>query len=140
MTGKTEKTELHAGLTNEITLTVTEQDTAKVYKSGELLVFATPAMIALMEETCLKSVAPCLEEGQGTVGTMINVAHTAATPVGMQVTCRSRLLQVDGRRLVFSVEALDEKGSIGKGTHERFIIKNESFMAKAEAKRAGADC
>lgn len=139
MTDKAEMTELHAGLTNEITLTVTDQDTAKVYRSGELVVFATPAMIALMEETCLKSVAPCLEEGQGTVGTMINVAHTAATPVGMKVTCRSRLLQVDGRRLVFSVEASDEKGSIGKGTHERFIIKNDKFMAKTQAKLTGAE-
>ena len=125
---------LQVGIENEVTLTVTEKDTAKVYKSGELLVFATPAMIALMEETCLKSVADYLEEGQGTVGTMLQVAHTAATPVGMKVTCKSRLVQVDGRRLVFEVEAFDECGSIGKGTHERFVIINEKFMAKTNAK------
>lgn len=125
---------LQTGIRHRVETMVTEENTAKVYKSGELMVFATPAMIALMEETCLKSVEAYLEEGQGTVGTLLNVAHNAATPVGMKVYCESELVEVDGRRLVFSVEAFDECGSIGKGTHERFVIMNDKFMAKTNAK------
>ena len=68
-------------------------------------------------------------------GTKLEIAHNAATPVGMQVWCESELVEVDGRRLVFKVEAFDAKGSIGGGTHERFIIKNEKFLAKAQSKK-----
>ena len=80
-------------------------------------------------------VAPYLNDGEGTVGTKLEIAHNAATPVGMQVWCESELVEVDGRRLVFKVEAFDAKGSIGGGTHERFIIKNEKFLAKAQSKK-----
>ena len=125
---------LKSGITHTLEMIVMEKDTALVYRSGELPVLATPAMAALMEETCWKSVAPYLEEGQGTVGTRLDLVHTAATPVGMNVTCRSELTEVDGRRLVFSVEVSDECGSIGKGTHERFIVNNEKFLAKAREK------
>lgn len=115
---------------------VTEENSAKAVGSGTLLVFATPAMIALIEETAWKSVASSLKEGEGTVGTKLDVAHISATPVGMKVWCETELTEVDRRRLVFTVAVYDEKGKIGEGTHERFIISNEKFMEKANAKKA----
>lgn len=126
---------MEAGITEKQTIVVTEDKTAAVLGSGGLFVFATPAMIALMENTASKSVADALEEGQGTVGTLIEVKHTAATPVGMEVTCETKLVEVDRKRLVFEVKAYDAAGVIGEGVHERFIIDNEKFMAKAEAKK-----
>jgi predicted thioesterase len=102
--------------------------------SGALDVYATPAMIALMENTAFESVAPYLEPGSGTVGTALNVKHVSATPVGMKVTCETELVKVDGRALTFSVKAYDEAGLIGEGEHERFIIYEEKFQAKADAK------
>ncbi len=81
------------------------------------------------------SVAPYMNDGEGTVGTMLNIKHLAATPAGMIVWCESELKEVDGRRLVFHVEAFDESGKIGEGEHERFIVKNEKFMDKTLAKR-----
>lgn len=126
---------LKTGLTGEQTLKVTEELTAKAMGSGELPVLATPAMIALIEETAWKSVAPELEEGQGTVGTRIDIAHVSATPVGLTVTCYTELIEIDRRRLVFKVEVSDDTGKIGEGTHERFIVNNERFLTKAEAKR-----
>jgi predicted thioesterase len=116
---------------------VTEQNSARVMGSGTLDVFATPAMIALMEKTAWESVQPQLDEGSGTVGTSLNVKHVAATPLGMKVTCESELVRVDGRALTFSVKAYDETGLIGEGEHERFIVFNEKFQAKADAKREG---
>lgn len=91
-------------------------------------------MIALMEQAAYTSVAGELEEGQGTVGTLMNVSHISATPVGMEVTAKSELVKVDGRKLVFHVEAYDERGKIGEGEHERFIIDNEKFQNKADNK------
>ena len=126
---------MEAGITGTQTITVTEEKTAKAMGSGTLPVFATPAMIALMENTAYKSVADELEEGAGTVGTLMNVKHVAATPVGMEVTCETKLVEVDRKRLVFEVKAYDAAGVIGEGTHERFIIDNERFLAKAEAKK-----
>ena len=102
--------------------------------SGLVEVFATPMMVALIEQTCLESVLPHLEEGQGTVGTLVNVSHVSATPIGMRVWCESELVEVDRRRLVFKVKAYDECGLIGEGTHERFIIDNAKFMEKIKAK------
>ena len=133
---KKENKLVEVGIKGMIELTVSDADTAAVYGSGKLEVFATPAMIALMEKTALESVAPYLDEGCGTVGTLINVTHDAATPVGMKVRCESTLVDVDGRRLVFKVEAFDECGRIGGGTHERFIIFNEKFMKKVQAKKS----
>ncbi len=113
---------------------VTEEVTAARIGSGLVKVFATPMMIALIEQTCYESVAPMLEEGQGTVGTLVNVTHSAATPVGMRVWCDSELVEVDRRRLVFEVKAYDECGLIGEGRHERFIIDSAKFQAKIDAK------
>lgn len=125
---------LETGIKGTRTVTVNESNTAKVMGSGTLDVFATPALIALMEETCWRSVANELEEGSGTVGTLLEIKHTAPTPVGMKVTCESTLTEVDGRRLVFEVIARDAKGVVGEGKHERFIIQNEKFQMKANAK------
>ena len=85
-------------------------------------------MIAMMEKTCLRSVLPFLPEGFGTVGTKVDIVHTKATPIGMQVYCDSTLTEVDRRRLVFEVVARDEQGEIGRGKHERFIIDVNKFM------------
>lgn len=126
---------LTIGIKGREEVMVTEENTAKAMGSGTLDVFATPAMTALMEMTAWKSVAPFLEDGDGTVGTLLQITHDAPTPLGMKVFCESELLEVDGRRLVFHVAAFDEKGKIGEGRHERFVINNERFAAKAEKKR-----
>lgn len=127
---------LETGMKGTKTVTVNEENTAKTMGSGTLDVFATPALIALMEETCWRSVADALDEGCGTVGTLLEIKHTAPTPIGMDVTCESMLTEVDGRRLVFTVQAHDAKGLVGEGRHERFVIQNEKFQEKANAKKA----
>lgn len=122
------------GITNRLTQTVTDLMTADRVGSGLAQVFATPMMIALMEQTCAESVAPLLPEGQSTVGTHINVSHCSATPIGMEVWCDSELIEVDRRRLLFNVKAYDSCGLIGEGQHERFIIDNAKFQANTENK------
>lgn len=114
--------------------TVTDEVCADRIGSGLVKVFATPMMIALMEQTCNESVVPMLEAGQGTVGTHIDVSHCAATPVGMRVWCDSELIEIDRRRLVFKVAAYDERGIIGEGKHERFIIDTAKFQEKINSK------
>lgn len=126
---------LKEGIQGTSSAVVTEEMTAKNMKSGELPVYATPCMVALVEEAAWKSVAPELEEGQGTVGTLMNIRHVSATPVGMGVRCETTLKEIDRRRLVFDVKVYDDKGLIGEGTHERFIITNEKFVDKANAKK-----
>lgn len=127
---------MEKGIKYSLERTVGNDMTARVMSSGTLDVFATPAMIALIEETAWRSVAPYLEEGCATVGTRLDVMHVAPTPVGMKVRCDVELTEVDGRRLVFSVSVADECGEIGRGTHERFIINEEKFQNKANAKKA----
>lgn len=126
---------METGITGSQTITVTESMTAEVMGSGMLPVYATPSMIALMENTASNSVQDFLEKGQGTVGIRIDVKHVSATPVGMKVTCKTKLTEVDRKRLVFEVQAFDEAGLIGEGIHERFIIDNEKFLSKAESKK-----
>ncbi|MBR3366235.1 MAG: thioesterase family protein [Lachnospiraceae bacterium] len=123
------------GIRGQKELLVTEEVTAARMGSGLLEVLATPAMIALAEGTAMESVQPLLEEGQGTVGTRLDIAHIAATPVGMTVRCETELVEVDRRRLVFSVKVSDDKELVGEGTHERFIIDNARFLQKAQGKR-----
>lgn len=125
---------METGIIGQEELIVNETNTAEALGSGSLAVFATPAMIALMEKTARLSVAPFLEDGQSTVGTLVNVKHLSASPVGMKITCRTELKEIDRRRLVFHVECSDEAGIIGEGEHERFIIDEVKFMAKTEAK------
>lgn len=126
--------ELTKGIVGTKELTVTKDKTAAAVGSGLLDVFATPQMIALMEATASESVAPYLDEGSTSVGTLVNVSHVAATPVGMKVRCESELTEVDGRKLTFTVKAFDECDLIGEGTHERFVVFSEKFMAKTNAK------
>ena len=126
---------LTAGLKYKVETVVSGENTAKKMGSGTLDVFATPSMVALMEEAAWKCVADELEPGMGTVGTLMQVKHLAATPLGMRVTAECELTEVDCRRLVYTVTAYDEAGLIGSGTHERFIIQNEKFMAKTESKK-----
>jgi len=128
---------LVCGIKGESEKIVTEDITAGALCSGSLPVFATPAMIAMMEETCFKSIHPMLEEGYGTVGTRLEVDHLSPTPVGMKVRCESMLIQIDGRKLTFDVKVYDEKGLVGTCVHERFIINNEKFTAKASQKSEG---
>lgn len=123
-------TELKAGLVGTATVTVTENNIAKTMKSGALEVFATPAMCALMEEAACAAVNDSMEPGNGTVGISLSISHDRATAMGDTVTATATLTAVEGRKLVFAVEAKDSKGIIGKGNHERFIINNEKFMSK----------
>lgn len=125
---------LSTGIKGRKTTEVTKENTAEAVGSGTLPVFATPAMIALIEATASESVAPFLEEGSSTVGTHLDIAHSSATPVGMSATCETELVEVDRRRLVFRVVVTDAKGEIGSGTHERFVVDNAKFMSKAESK------
>lgn len=125
---------IQTGLTCKKTITVTPEMTAAAMGSGALEVLATPSMIALMEGTAQEAVQSLLEDGQGTVGTRIDVRHLAATPVGMEVTCTAEVTEVDHRRIVFTVKAKDEKEVIGEGIHERFVIDNEKFFAKCRQK------
>ena len=127
---------MEIGIKGKAETVVTENNTAKFVGSGSLEVFATPSMVGLMEQASQMSVAPYLEDGQGTVGTKLEITHDAATPLGMKVWAESELVEIDRRRLVFEVKAFDECGQIGAGRHERFIIDNAKFIAKANAKAA----
>ena len=125
------------GLKGRAEALVTQANTAEAACSGALPVFGTPFLCALMEEAAWKSIAPHLEPGQSTVGTRLDISHDAATPVGMKVWAESEVTQVDGRRIELKVAAYDEKGPIGQGTHQRFIVQDEKFLARAAAKREG---
>ncbi len=125
---------LESGLKNTLKINVTTDKTAKVMGSGTLDVFATPAMVALMEQTAAESVFEHLDEGVTSVGTKINVEHLSADPIGIEVVCESTLLEVDGRKLCFEIVVSDKHGVVGKAYHERFLIKSESFMQKTNAK------
>lgn len=111
------------------------EQTAEYLSSGLLPVFATPCMIQFMEETSQISVEPYLAKDQSTVGTSVNIKHLASTFVGCKVTCESELIEIDRRRLVFSVKVYDDKELLGEGIHERFIIDNAKFIARLEDKR-----
>ena len=127
---------LQPGLKGTASGTVERRDTAKEMGSGSLLVLATPAMAALMEQAACNAVAAELEEGVTSVGTRLDLRHDAATPVGMEVTAEATLTAVDGRKLTFSAVIYDDAGEVGRATHERFIIQNEKFQKKADAKKA----
>ena len=126
--------ELKIGLIGKAEVAVSQSNTAKAMGSGDLEVFATPSMIALMEKAATLAVSECLPEDSSTVGTMLNVKHIAATPVGMKVAAKATLIEVDGKRLVFAVEAYDGKDKIGEGQHERFIINVDKFITRVNGK------
>jgi len=121
------KGEFHLLVTSEEAITFLGRDGPRV--------LATPRMIGFMEMTCRNTVLPLLEPGYDTVGTHVNVAHLAATPIGMSVTFTAEVIRVDGRRVEFRVEARDEKEKIGEGTHERAIINIAKFATRLAEKQ-----
>ena len=123
-------TELKVGIKGIKGETVTRELTAEAVKSGGLPVYATPAMIALMEQAAWSGVEEYMDAGCSTVGTLMNVKHLSASPVGARVRAEAELVEIDRRRLVFKVAAYDDKGLIGEGMHERFIIDIDKFMSK----------
>ena len=126
--------ELKVGMKGRAETVVVPENTAQAVGSGLVPVFATPHMIALMENAAVNAVQAQLAAGEGTVGTRLDVTHDAATPVGMNVWAEAELTAVEGRKLTFAVAAFDAREQIGGGTHERFIIKTEKFLARVEAK------
>jgi fluoroacetyl-CoA thioesterase len=129
--------ELAPGLVGEVEMVVTEADTAARLGSGTVPVFATPALVGLMESAAVRALTDHLSPGWTSVGGWIDVRHLAATPVGMRVRARAELLEAEGHRLVFHIEAWDVLERIGEATHERFVVDEARFVAKAEAKKAG---
>lgn len=125
---------LEAGLSAKIEKTVVYEDTAKAVVSGLAEVFATPSMIALMENAAYTAVQPGLPSGWSTVGISISAQHLAATPMGLKVWAEAKLTEVDGRKLTFVINAFDEKEKIGEAQHVRFIIDEQKFMNKVSAK------
>jgi len=122
------------GLEGRAEAAVTRENTAEAMGSGLLPVFATPCMIALMENAASNSLLPYLAEGEGSVGVRLDVAHTSATPVGLKVWAVSKVTAVEGRRIDFEVAAFDGRGEIGRGTHSRAVIQSERFLEKARRK------
>jgi predicted thioesterase len=122
------------GLSAEVEISVSESETAAHLGSGLVPVYATPALVALLENASVRALDGILSPGQTSVGGQIDLRHLAATPVGMKVRARAELTEVHGRKLIFRVQAWDEVEQIGDGSHVRFIIDEEAFMAKVNAK------
>lgn len=129
--------QLPAGLVGEASVVVVPEVTARHLGSGAVAVFATPEMVRLLERAAVNGLAPYLEAGQQSVGTMVNVKHLAATPLGATVTARAELVSVEGRRLLFKVSAHDGTDLIGEGTHERALIDLAKFEQRVAAKQKG---
>ena len=125
---------LAPGLTAELEHTVADADTASRWGSGLVPVFSTPALVGLMESAAVQALSRSLVPGQTTVGGHIDVRHLAATPIGMQVRARAELTAVEGRKLVFKIQAWDEVELIGEAGHDRFIIDAARFLARVQAK------
>lgn len=121
---------LEKGLKATSTVVVSEKNTASTMGSGDLEVFATPSMVALMENAAMRAVAAALPEGSSTVGSEMNCSHIKPSKVGATITATAVLTEVEGRKLTFTVGAVDEQGIIGEGVHVRFVVDRERFMAK----------
>lgn len=126
--------EITVGMKGEAFTDVEREDTALEVGSGSLLVYATPCMVALMEGAACEAIAEALDESQTTVGTALNIEHIAATPVGMEVRAEAIVTEVSGKVITFEVNAYDESGPIGKGTHKRVIVNSQKFLDKTYAK------
>lgn len=126
--------DLKIGLEKTVETIVTESDTAAKFGSGDIYVYASPMMIGLMENAALKAVDDYLPKGYSTVGINVNVNHLKATPVGMKVTAKAKLIEIKGKKIVFTVEANDENGLIGEGSHVRYIVNSEEFLKKINSK------
>ena len=125
---------IEIGMKGRAETVVVQENTAQAAGSGLVPVFATPWMVALMENAAVQAVQGALSADEGTVGTRLDVTHDAATPIGMKVWAEAEVTAMEGRKLTFAVSAYDEAGKIGGGTHERFIIKPEKFLARVQAK------
>lgn len=125
---------IEVGLKGRAETTVTPENTAQAVGSGLVPVFGTPFMIALMENAAVNALQSCLGAGEGSVGTQLQIAHTAATPIGMKVWANSVVTGVEGKKITFEVTAFDEAGEIGHGTHERFLIQTDRFLTKAQGR------
>ncbi len=123
---------LENGLSATVRTTVVEENTARTMGSGDLAVFATPAMVALMEHAAMTAVAAALPEGSTTVGSEMNCSHIKPSKLGAVITATAVLTAIEGRKLTFTVGASDEQGIIGEGVHIRFIVDRERFMAKLQ--------
>ncbi|MBR5492668.1 MAG: thioesterase family protein [Alistipes sp.] len=121
---------MEVGLKYESTVVVSQSNTAATLGSGDMDVFATPAMVALMENAAMLAVAAHLPEVSATVGTQMNTSHIKASPLGATITASAELTEVEGRKLTFTVKAWDEKGTIGEGVHTRFVVDRERFLSK----------
>ena len=126
--------EITIGTRAEVSMPVTADRTAKQVGSGSLDVFATPMMAALMEAAACRALEAFLDEGETTVGTELNIRHTAATPIGLTVTAEAEVTAVNGREIAFAVTARDDAGTIGSGTHKRFLVFAEKFQTKANGR------
>ena len=125
---------IQVGCKGHAALRVTTENTAEAMGSGELPVLATPAVAALVEKTCWQTIAPELDLGLTTVGTSLQLAHTAPTPIGMVVQCDCEVVEVTDRKIRFSFRVYDEVTDVARGEHERFIVDSERFLHKAESK------
>ena len=123
--------EITVGMKAEVGTLVEREDTAKEVGSGDLLVYATPCMVALMEGAACEAIAPALKDTETTVGTGLNIQHLSATPVGLDVRAEAEVTAVEGKVITFAVTAYDEVGEIGKGTHTRVIVNAQKFLDKA---------
>lgn len=131
--------QIQPGLTGTASTVVTPELTATHLGSGDVDVYATPAMIALMEAAAVSAIDHLLPEGRASVGVSIQVEHLAATPLGQQVQAKAEIIAVEGRRITFTVQAHDEQELIGKGVHTRFVIDTARFVERIQAKAAGKD-
>ena len=121
---------MNIGDKGTVTVKVTKENCASAIGSGALDVFATPSMIALMENAACEAIKASLQPGESSVGTKVNISHLKASALEDTITATATLTEIDGRRLVFEVVANDSKGIIGEGTHERFVINIEKFLSK----------
>lgn len=126
--------QLATGLRATAEIVVGTRDTAPHVGSGKIKVLATPVMVSLMEEAALNAVEGLLPPGHQTVGTRLDITHSAATPVGLRVTASAEVTAVEGRRIVFRVWADDERERIGEGTHERIVVEVARFDRRAQEK------
>lgn len=126
--------EITVGMKGTAETAVERQDTAYEVGSGDLLVYATPCMVALMEGAACDAIADAIPEGKTSVGTMLNITHLAATPVGMDVRAEAEVTEVDGNTITFQITAYDEAGKIGEGIHKRAVITSQKFLDKVYAK------
>ena len=126
--------EITVGMKGEVSSYVEREDTALEVGSGSLLVYATPCMVALMEGAACQAISAALPEDKTSVGIELNIAHIAATPVGLDVRAEAEVTAVEGSIITFQITAYDEAGKIGEGTHKRAVINTQRFLDKAYAK------